>query len=63
MYQASILPKQELPIEIADINRVHINHMNIFEPRECQVGQDFASQTTSADHQYLALLANEFFGL
>ena len=27
------IPEQELTIQVADINGVHVNNMNIFEPR------------------------------
>ena len=36
-------PKQELPIQIADIDGVHVDDMDVLEAGESKVGKDFAS--------------------
>lgn len=48
-------PEEKLPIEVADIDSIHINDMNVLEAHERQVRKDLASQTSSTDHQYLRL--------
>lgn len=58
-----ILPEQELPIQIANVDRIHINDMNIFKSRESQIGKNLASQTTSPDAQNLALASQKTFDL
>lgn len=56
-------PEQELSIQVADIYGVHIDNMDILEPRQGEVGEDFASQTSSPDDKDLALIPKERFYL
>lgn len=49
-------PKKELSVQIRHINSVHIDDMNVPKPAERQVGQDLASQTSSADDEHFALV-------
>ncbi len=39
------LPEQELPVQIADINCIHVNHVDVSEPHEGQILQKFTAQT------------------
>jgi hypothetical protein len=45
-----LVAKQELPIEVAQINCVQIDDVDLAEAREDQVLQQFASDTASAHH-------------
>lgn len=56
-------PKEELAIEVADVDSVHVDYMNISEPTESQVGQDLAAQTAGADDENLGLVAKKLFDL
>lgn len=40
--------EQELPVQIAWINCVHVNDVNVSEPRECQALENVASESTCA---------------
>lgn len=57
------VPEQELSIEITDINRVHVNYMDILEPRERKISQYFTSKTTGSDDQKLCLVPQEILNL
>lgn len=57
------VPEQELAIEIADVNCVHVDDMDVLEAEQREVRQDLASQTSSADDENLALLAQELLDL
>jgi len=56
-------PEQELSVQIADVNGVHIDNVDVFEPRQSEVREDFASQTSGPYHQGLALIPKERFDL
>lgn len=56
-------PEQKLTIEVADIDGVHINDVNILEPCQREVGQNLATQPASADDQDFALVPKEIFDL
>ena len=50
------VPKEKLSIEIAEVDRIHVYDMYVLESRKCQVGKDFAPQTSCADDENLALV-------
>ena len=56
-------PKEELTVEVTDVDRVHVYYMNILETRECEIRQDLASQTTRANDKNFALIPQEVFNL
>lgn len=56
-------PKQELSIKITDINRIHVDDMNILESGEREVRQDFAPQAAGANDEDLALVAQKVLHL
>ncbi len=56
-------PEQELSVQVADVNSVHVYYMNILEAREREVGQYLASQTPGTDDEDLALLPQELLHL
>ena len=51
------VPEQELSIEIADIDRVHVNNMDILEPRKREIGENLTAETTGPNNQDFALVA------
>jgi hypothetical protein len=56
-------PKEKLPIEIADIDRIHVYDVYVLETRECQVGEYFTPKPTRADDEDLALVSQEVLDL
>lgn len=60
---ARCLPEKKLPIEVADIYGIHVNDVNVLEAGEREVGKDLASQSSSANHEDLALIPEEFLNL
>lgn len=48
------IPEQELPIQIADIDGVHIDYMNVAKTRQGQILEDLATQTAGAYDEDLA---------
>ena len=53
------IPEQELSVQVTNVDRVHVDDMDILEAHERQVRQNFASQSTRANDQNLALLSQE----
>lgn len=56
-------PKQKLAIQIADVDRVHINDMDVLEARQREVREDLASKAACADDEDLRLVAQEVLDL
>lgn len=48
-----VAPEQKLPIQIRQINGVHIDHMNITKAHQSKVLQKLAAKTAGSDHQHL----------
>jgi hypothetical protein len=44
-------PEEELSVEVADINCVHIDNMNIFESKQGQILQNLTSKSTSSNYK------------
>lgn len=53
------VPEQELAIQIGDVYCIHVNHMNVCEPRQGQILEEFASQATRSDTQHTDVLGDE----
>jgi hypothetical protein len=51
-------PKEELSIQIGDINSIHVNHVNVAETAQCEVLQNFATKPTGTDDQHLCFCVN-----
>ena len=56
-------PEQELSVQIADVYGVHVDNMDILEPRQSKVREDLTSQTSGTNDQDLALAPKECFDL
>lgn len=41
-------PEEELPVQIGDVDRVHVDDMNVGEPKEGEVGEDLAAESAGA---------------
>ena len=52
-YSKMHIPEQELTVEVAEIDGVHIDHIDVLEARKRQILQDFTSKTTGSDHKDL----------
>ena len=53
------VPEEELPIEVAVVYRVHVDDMDVLEPREREVLQELAAEPSSTDDEYAALVLEE----
>lgn len=53
-------PEEELSVEIGDLDGVHVYDVNILEPRQGEVLEQFAAQTTGTNHQNPSQLPNLF---
>lgn len=49
------MPEQELPVEIAEIDRVKVDDVDLAEAGENEVLEEFASYATGAYHQHARL--------
>ena len=56
-------PEEELSVQITNVDRVHVDDMNVLEPRQGEVGEDLTSQTTCADNKDFALVPKKVFDL
>lgn len=50
-------PKEKLTVQVTDIDRIHVYYMDVLETGQSEVGQDFASESTSTNDQDLALFS------
>jgi hypothetical protein len=50
-----LIAEQELPIEVAKIDRVQVHNVNIAKAGEDEILQQFASDATSSHHEYARL--------
>ena len=48
-----LLPKQELPVQVRDVDRIQVDDLNGTEPRHREVLQEFAPEAPRADHEDL----------
>ena len=56
-------PEQELPIQVADVYRVHVNDVNVLEARQGEVGENLASETPCTDDEDFGLIPQEVLDL
>ena len=54
-----LLPEEKLSIQVADVDGVHVDQVNVLEAHEGQVLQKLASQTSGPDDKDLAWLPQE----
>lgn len=54
-----LVSKQELSIQVGQVNRVHVDHVDLIEAHQRQFGQQFAAQAAAADHQNSADVRDE----
>lgn len=47
------LPKEKLPVQVADVDCVHVDDVNVFEAHQRQIGKDLASETSSSNYEDL----------
>ena len=57
------LPEEELPVQIANVDGVHVDDMDVLEPGQGKVREDLATQSTSTNHKNLALVSEKVFDL
>lgn len=57
------VPEQELTVQIADVDGVHVDNMDILESGKSQIGQNLAPQSTSANDKDFDPLTKPFLGL
>ena len=56
---ANVLPlEQKLPVQVADVNGVQINDIEVFKSGENEIFQQLASNTTRTDHKDLGTSVN-----
>lgn len=56
-------PEEELAVQVANIDCVHVYHMDVLEAGQCEIGQDLAAEPTGTDHENLALVPQKVFHL
>lgn len=56
-------PEEELSVEVADIDRVHVNDVNVLEASQSEVGENLTTKATSADDKDLRLVTQEVLHL
>ena len=49
-------PEEELPIKVAQSNRVGIDHWDIFDPWKSQIFKQFTAKTTRANNEYFHIV-------
>lgn len=57
------LPKEELAVEVGDVDSVHVNYVDVAETRKGEVLEQFATQATSAHAQNSAVTLEELANL
>jgi hypothetical protein len=50
-----LMPKEELSVEVTEVDSIEIDDVNFAESCEDEVLEEFAANTSSAYHQYLRL--------
>ena len=54
------LSEQELPVEVGQVNCVHVNHINVPEAHHGQVLEEFTAKPASPNDQDLDVLQEEW---
>ena len=55
--------KEELAVEIGDVNGVHVNDINVAKARQSQVLQNLTTEATCTDTENFAVVMNELTDL
>ena len=58
-----IIPEEKLSVEIAYINCIHVNDMNILEASKGQISQDLTSKSSCSDYQDSRGFSEKFLDL
>ena len=53
---AAAVPEEELPVQVGEVDGVHINDVNVAEAREGDVLEQLAAQAARADNEDAGLL-------
>ena len=56
-------PKEKLPVQIANVDSVHVDYMDVLEPGQGQVGQDLTTKTTRTNDKNFGLISQEILHL
>mmetsp|Transcript_8351 Transcript_8351/g.28061 ORF Transcript_8351/g.28061 Transcript_8351/m.28061 type:complete len:361 (+) Transcript_8351:690-1772(+) len=57
------LSEQELTVQVGDLNRVHIDHVDVEKAKEGEIFQQLASQPSSSNHKHSDQVVQELLGL
>jgi hypothetical protein len=55
-----LVAKQELPVEVAEVDRVQVDNVNLAEPGEDEVLEELAADAASADHEHPRLPSRQY---
>ena len=56
---AHMLPlKQELSVQVTDINRIQVYHLNVDKPSQDKVLKQLAANATSSNNEYFSVVLN-----
>ena len=47
-----MLPEQELPVQVADVNGVHVDDVDVFEAHEGQILEEFTTEASGSNDKY-----------
>ena len=53
------LAEEELPVEVRDVDRVHVDDVNLAKAGEREVLEELAAQSARADHEHARVLLHE----
>lgn len=57
------LPEEKLSVQVTDVDRVHVDDMNVFEPGEGEIRENLAAQPSGPDDKNLAAISQKIFDL
>ena len=58
-----MVPEEELAVQVTNVDGVHVDDMDVLEPRQRQIREDLAAQTTSANDQNLCPISKQILHL
>lgn len=50
------VPEKELPVQITDVNGIHVNDMDVLEPWQCEIGENLTTKATCTDDEDFAFV-------
>ena len=53
------LPEEELPVEVGDVNRVEVDHVNVAKAHQREVLEELAAEAAGADDEHARHRADE----